>query len=242
MLGAAGALVGAVVLWTAYSVIGPGSTRDVAFAEMMDELSHQTSFRTTGKIIYGMPSPNGSIQYHQFEQTAQRISASDSNDSVRLKILLRLWQASGQSTPKVLASEIGFPAAIDFPGVLFSETIRGDLEGDIIRSKLFSPRGIEKISIYQFFFTGLPWMSKYAAENVLHHPAVTFRERKVKVANQVEKVFSLTVRDTMSHQIQWQFHVARGMRLPYRVEVTYRTRGNVATQADYVVDYPSTRG
>jgi hypothetical protein len=209
---------------------------DVAFAEMMDRLSRQAAFRTSGTILEGA---QGTIRYQQFEQIAERDENGGPEGEIRWNVLWRLWQSSS-SVPSEKRSQIEFPPNIDFPNVLFVETKR-DEQGNIVESKLFPPNRIEKGSRYQFMFMGLPWMSRLAAENAIRHPAVEFEEGQEKVANKSIKVFSLSVRDTQDHRVIWKFYVSYQTRLPYRVQATYRSKTGILRQADYVVDYPSVR-
>lgn len=226
----------AVLIACGVLIRGP-LTGDIAFAEMMDLLSRQAAFRTSGTILKG--SQQGTIRYQQFEQIAERDENGVREGNICWNVRWRTWQSSS-SPPSEQPSQIEFPSNIDFPNVLFVETKR-DEQGNIVESKLFPPSRIEKGSSYQFMFMGLPWMSKSAAENTVRHPAVEFKESQEKVADKTIKVFSLSIRDTQDNRVIWKFYVSYQTRLPYRVQATYRSKAGILRQADYVVDYPSVR-
>ncbi|MCS6861688.1 MAG: hypothetical protein NZT92_15380, partial [Abditibacteriales bacterium] len=222
-------IVGAIIL------INLRLGSDVAFADVMERLSQQTAFRTSGVLLKG--SPRGTIQHHQFEQIAEREEAVTPRGEVCYKVRWRQGESS-PSDPSAFQSRVVFPANLDFPNVLFVETQRDD-RGDIVKSRLFPPLALENKSRYQFMFTGLLLMSRSAADQAIHHPAVGLEESQEMIAGKPSKVFSLTVRDTQGNAVCWKLHVSYQTRLPYRVEVTYRTKADVVRQADYVVEYPS---
>lgn len=224
-------IVGAVVL----SNVSTGG--DVAFADVMELLSQQTAFRTSGVILEG--SPQGTIRHYQFEQTAERDESAVMDRSVRYKIQWRLWRSSHQ-TPSEFQSRMWFPVNLDFPNVLFEETKRDD-KGDIRRSRIFPPTALENKSRYQFMFTGLLLLSRSAADHAIHHPSVDFKESQETIVGKPGKVFTLTVRDTQGNAVSWRFHVSYQTRLPYRVEATYRLGTDIIRRADYVIDYLSVR-
>ncbi|MEO0248942.1 MAG: hypothetical protein ABIN58_05240 [candidate division WOR-3 bacterium] len=226
----------AVLIACGVLIRGP-LTADIAFAEMMDRLSQQASFRASGTILEG--SRQGAIRYQPFEQITERDEKGVPDGNVRWNVLWRSWQSSSP-LPSERRIGIEFPSNIDFPIMLFLETKR-DEQGNIVESRLFPPDSIDKGSRYQFMFTGLPWMSRVAAENAIHHPAVEFEEGQEKVADKTVKAFSLSIRDTQSNQVIWKFYVSYQTRLPYRVEATYRSKTGILRQADYLVDYPSVR-
>lgn len=226
---AAALIVCGVLIWVSL-------TGDIVFAEMMDRVSQQAAFRTSGVILEGA---QGTIKCRQFEQIAERDEKSVPEGDVRWHVRWQSWQFSSP-LPSGQRSEIEFQSNIDFPNMLFVETKR-DEQGNIVKSKLFPPDTIEKGSRYQFMFTGLPWMSRIAAENAIRHPAVEFKESQEKVADKPVKVFSLSIRDTQDNQVMWKFYVSYQTRLPYRVEATYRSKAGILRQADYLVNYPSVR-
>ncbi len=209
---------------------------DIAFADVMELLSRQAAFRTSGIILEGA---QGTIRYRQFEQIAERDENGVREGKIRWNVLPRLWQSSSP-IPSEPRGQIEFSSNIDFPNVLFVETKR-DAQGNIVRSQLFPPAWIDQGSRYQFMFTGLPWMSRLAAENAIRHPAVEFKESQERVADKTVKVFSLSVRDTQDNQVTWKFYVSYQTRLPYGVEATYRSKTGILRRADSLVDYPSVR-
>jgi hypothetical protein len=235
--GTSWAAVGTVCALALWFVFRPDFHRDVAFADMMDALNRQAVFHTYGSIV--RRSPQNKMREEQFDLRVERSSEYTDGSMMEWKVFWVL-----RPSPKHAAQRIEdvFPlhAKVDFPNFLFLYTRHDPLSEKIVQAELLSPELLFGGKVgFQYVLTPLPLLSREVAESLLHHPLATIAERPRKVAGRREKVMVLTLHDKVRQRVQWRFHVAEGMRLPYRVEVIYRQGEEIAMQADYAVDYSS---